>query len=58
MHAAMQIDRAVLKFAELGQGRIEWVPPYYRLHVGLFYLALTIDTNSRSLTVLRIRRLP
>lgn len=56
MHSAMLVDRAVVQFAETGEGRLEWVAPYYRLCVGSFYIPLTIDVESRSLTVLRIRR--
>jgi hypothetical protein len=56
MHSAMLVDRAVIQFAETGKGRLEWVAPYYRLHVGSHYLLMTIDIESRALTVLRIRR--
>jgi hypothetical protein len=33
---AMRVDRAVIRYAETGEGQVERVPPYYRLHAGSF----------------------
>lgn len=56
MHSATLLDRAVIRFAETGEGHIEWVPPYHRLRAGVHDVALTIDIDTRTLTVLRIYR--
>jgi mRNA-degrading endonuclease RelE of RelBE toxin-antitoxin system len=50
------VDRAVIRLAESGEGRIEWVAPHYRLRVGFFELALTIDHEEQTVTVLQIYR--
>ncbi|MEZ4300702.1 MAG: hypothetical protein R3B70_37550 [Polyangiaceae bacterium] len=57
MHTAMVVDRAILRFAETGTGHLEWDPPYHRLRAGLHDAVLTIDTEARKLTVLRIYRM-
>ena len=56
MHSATRIDRAVIRLAETGEGRLEWVAPYYRLGAGSFDVALTIDREALVLAVLRIYR--
>ena len=56
MHSATRMDRAVILFAETGQGQIEWVAPYYRLRAGGFDVAVAIDRGKRTLTVLRVHR--
>jgi hypothetical protein len=53
---AAAIDAALIRFAETGVGRIEWVPPYYRLRIGTHEAVLTLDVETRTLTVLRIYR--
>jgi len=55
-HSATLVDRSVIRFAETGQGQLEWVAPYYRLRAGSFDLALAIDRDEQRLTVLRIYR--
>jgi len=57
MHSAMLVDRAVIRFAELGEGHLEWDPPYHRLRAGLYDLVLSIDRDARMITVLRIYRM-
>lgn len=56
LHTATMVDRAVIRLAESGEGRLEWVAPHYRLRVGLCELALTIDHEEQTVTVLRIYR--
>jgi len=56
IHSATRLDREVMQFAETGRGHIDWVAPYYRLHVGSFYLLLAIDRSAGVLSVLAIRR--
>jgi hypothetical protein len=56
LHTATIVDRAVLRFAERGEGHLEWVPPYHRLRAGLYDLALSIDTERFTITVIRIYR--
>jgi hypothetical protein len=55
-HAAETVDRAVLAFAEKGEGHLEWVAPYHRLRAGSYDMALVIDLHARTVTVLRIYR--
>jgi hypothetical protein len=56
MHAAVMIDRAVIRFAATGEGQIEWVAPHFRLRAGFYDAVLAIDREARTLTVLRIYR--
>lgn len=56
MHSAFMIDHAVIRFATTGQGQIERVAPYYRLRAGFHDALLTVDGETRTLTVLRIYR--
>jgi hypothetical protein len=56
MHSAMMIDRALIRFAETGQGDLEWVAPYHRLRVGTYRARLAIDRAARTITVLYIYR--
>jgi hypothetical protein len=53
---AALVDRAVIRFAETGEGELAWIPPYHRLRVGPFDLALSIDHAARVVTVIRIFR--
>jgi hypothetical protein len=56
MHPAMIIDRALIRFAVMGQGDIEWVAPYHRLRAGAYRARLAIDRGARTITVLYIYR--
>lgn len=56
IHSATVVDRAVLRFAQTGDGHLEWVAPYHRLRAGVHDLALTIDRDERTLTVLFVYR--
>lgn len=56
MHSAMLVDRAVIRFAEAGEGDIAWEPPYHHLRAGMYDLLLAIDRMERRLTVLHIYR--
>ena len=56
VHAATLVDRVVIRFAETGEGTLEWVAPYYRLQAGGFDVVLAIDTHAQTLTVLRLYR--
>jgi hypothetical protein len=57
MHAATTVDRAVIQFAETGQGHVEWVAPYDRLHAGSFHVLIVVDAESLTLSVLNIYRI-
>lgn len=56
LHTAAMVDRAVIRLAERGEGHLEWVPPYHRLRAGFYDVALVIDTEQRTMTVLRLYR--
>lgn len=56
IHSATVIDRAVICFAETGDGEIQWVAPYHRLRAGVHDVALSIDREARQLTVLYLHR--
>lgn len=56
LHTATMVDRAVIRFAERGEGHLEWVPPYYRLRAGFYDIALVIDPERVTVTVMRIYR--
>ena len=56
MHEAEAVDRAVIRFAETGEGDLEHEPPYYRLRAGTHDALLTIDRAARLMTVIRILR--
>jgi hypothetical protein len=53
---AMGVDRAVIRLAGYGEGRLTWVAPHHRLATGKHDLALAIDRGERTITVLRIYR--
>ncbi len=55
-HSAALVDRAVIRLAETGEGDLEWSPPYHRLRVGKYDVALAIDFETRTIAVLRIYR--
>ncbi len=54
IHEATALDRAVLRFAETGQGVLEWDPPHHRLCTGAHDAIVRIDLEARHLHVLRI----
>ena len=56
MSDAAAVDRAVIRFAETGEGGLEREPPYYRLRTGTHDALLAIDHEARMVTVLRILR--
>ena len=56
METATVVDRAVVRFAATGEGRLEWAPPYHRLRAGSHEVALAIDLQARTVTVMRIYR--
>ena len=47
MHEAEAVDRAVIRFAETGEGRLTRVAPYYRLRAGAHDALLTIDHEAQ-----------
>ena len=55
-HSVTLVDRAVIHFAERGEGQLEWDPPYHRLRAGLHHVMIAIDREARTFTVLRIYR--
>jgi hypothetical protein len=52
----MILDRAVLRFAERGEGEVEWVAPFHRLRAGVHDVSLVIDAAQCSVTVIRFYR--
>ncbi|WP_437668689.1 hypothetical protein [Sorangium sp. So ce131] len=56
MHSAFMIDRAVVRFAETGEGELAWEPPYHLLSAGFHDVVLAIDREARTIAVLRIYR--
>ena len=56
VHEAAAVDRAVIRFAETGEGNLEHEPPYHRLRAGAHDALLTIDHEARMVTVIRIYR--
>ncbi|WP_437751323.1 hypothetical protein [Sorangium sp. So ce1389] len=56
MHSAFMIDRAVVRFAETGEGELAWEAPYHLLSAGFHDVVLAIDREARAITVLRIYR--
>ncbi|WP_438021696.1 hypothetical protein [Sorangium sp. So ce233] len=56
MHSAFMIDRAVVRFAETGEGELAWEAPHHLLSAGFHDAVLAIDREARTITVLRIYR--
>lgn len=56
LHSAMLVDRAVLRFAETGEGDVERIPPYYRLRVGVYRVRFTVDREAGTMNVLFLYR--
>lgn len=57
MHSATILDRAVIRFAEKGEGELDADPPHFRLRAGLHDALLAIDVHGHTLTVLRVYRM-
>jgi hypothetical protein len=57
---ALRVDRAVLRFAETGEGDVRWEPPYHRLRVagrvGFYQADLVVDREAGTMIVLQIYR--
>jgi hypothetical protein len=53
---ATAVDRAVIRFAETGEGRLTKVGAYHRLRAGLHDAVLTIDAQGGTICVQRIYR--
>ena len=56
MHSAMLVDRAVIRFAETGEGDVRKIPPYYQLRVGAFRVFFAVDREARTMNVLFLHR--
>jgi hypothetical protein len=56
MHSAALVDRAVIRFADSGEGQLDWDPPYHLLRAGFYDLVLVMNRANSSVTVLRIYR--
>jgi hypothetical protein len=52
--AATAVDRAILRWAQTGEGDLEWVAPYHRLRAGRYEVALSINRVRRTVDVIRI----
>lgn len=50
------VDRAVIRFAEHGEGQVDWDPPHHLLVAGFYDVVLAIDLEQRTMVVLRIYR--
>lgn len=57
IHSATILDRAVIRFAEFGEGELEWDPPHHRLRAGVHDAILAIDPTAGTITVLRVYRM-
>ena len=53
-HTAMIVDRAVLRFAQAGEGDLRHEAPYHHLRAGKYDLLLAVVPAERRLTVLPI----
>lgn len=56
LHSAMLVDRAVIRFAETGEGYVERIPPYYRLRIGAYRVRFTVDREADTMNVLFLYR--
>jgi len=56
LHTATMVDRAVIRYAETGEGHLERVPPHHRLRAGFYDVVLNIDYDNQTITVLWIYR--
>jgi hypothetical protein len=56
MHSAMLVDRAVIRFADTGEGDIDRIPPYYSLRVGVYRVRFAVDRETGTMNVLFLYR--
>jgi hypothetical protein len=56
LHTATMVDHAVIRFAEHGEGQVDWDPPYYLLVAGFYDVVINVDREQRTMAVLRIYR--
>jgi hypothetical protein len=56
IHSATLVARAVIRFAETGEGDLGWEAPYHVLRAGFHNALLTIDEKAEVISVLRIYR--
>lgn len=56
LHSATLVDRAMIRFAERGEGEIVWEAPYHHLRAGRFILVLSVDRAERRITVVNVYR--
>lgn len=56
IHSAFIIDRTVLRFAETGEGYVEWVAPHHRLRAGVHDVTVAIDHAAERITVIAVFR--
>ncbi|MFO0756342.1 MAG: hypothetical protein U0359_07620 [Byssovorax sp.] len=55
-YEAMAVDRAVIRYAETRAGHVEWLPPYFRLHIGVFRVRFGVDCEMDAMNVLYLYR--
>ena len=55
-HPSESVDAAVIRFAETQRGDVEYVPPYYRLRVGMYRVRFTIEHEACAMNVLFVYR--
>lgn len=56
LHTATMVDRAVVRYAERGEGQLGWDPPHHILLAGFYHIVLNIDFERGVVAVLRIYR--
>ena len=56
MHEATALDRAVIRFADTGEGDLERDPPHHRLHAGAHDARVRIELDARELHILLVYR--
>lgn len=56
LHTATIIDRAVVRFAEHGEGQVGWEAPHHILVAGFYRVLLNIDFETETITVIRLFR--
>ena len=52
----LRLERAVYGYAERGEGRLFWDPPYDRLRAGRYLAAVRVDREADELHVLFVQR--
>ncbi len=56
-HTAMVVDRAVIRFAQTGEGHLSPIAPHHRLRAGVHDAVLDIDVEADTVTVLHLYRM-